>query len=636
MNKMNTITIIICLLLFGCNPEKEKSEKPNILWIVTEDQSPNLSCYGEKTISTPNLDKMADEGILFDNAFVTSPVCSPSRSAMATGMYQTVLGAHNHRSPRKFGDRDGNTKDYADTYTLPVKSVWELFDEQGYYVCNNGKSDYNWSNQILYNKGTWEKREDGQPFFAQIQIKGGKARDTGKEMLNSVSPDNIKLPPYYPDIPIFIEWWADYLDSWLKVDEEVGELVNRLKQEKLLDNTIIFFITDHGISSMRGKQYLYDEGIKVPLIVRFPDKRMAGMVREDLVLQIDLVSTSLKLAGIDVPENVQAKDLFHEDYKEREYIVTARDRSGDPVDIIRSVRTKKYKYIRNFMSYRPHSQRDQYKDHYPFTKMLRKLNAEGKLNEIQSQFFNSTRPPEELYDLEHDPFETINFANKAEYKKILFENRNKLYSWMIQHRDMGLIPEPILEELGEKYGNKYYVLQQKENKNLTKQLIDVIEAGELKAFDKLEKIAKTGNASQRYWAVTWLGVHRNKESIELIKKLVQHNDASVRIASCLALCKMGLDETYLPKLTEEINHPNYLAGMYAIRAIEQTGILNETTLEAAKIASLSKYDNTTRYGRRLLNKLGVRQEKHYDEYVPKYYTYLYEPYTQINPYLEQK
>jgi len=607
------VYIIACVVLnnFAFAASAQNS-KPNILWIITEDQSAHLSCYGEKTITTPNLDKMAAEGIRFDNAFVTCPVCSPSRSAISTGIYQTVLGSHNHRSQRKLGHGDGNSKEYADTYGIPVKSVWEIFAEKGYYTCNGtqntgqkGKEDYNFvcDSKALYDGADWSGRAEGQPFFAQIQLRGGKLRNVPKayeEVLAGIDPEllvkeeDVTFPPYYPDVKAFRSDWVAYLNSVIYTDSEVGKVLDRLDKENLMDNTVIFFVADHGISSMRGKQFLYDEGIRVPLIIRFPDKRLAGTVRKDLVLQIDLVSTSLKLAGIDMPEYVQARDIFCKDYKEREFIVTARDRAGDPIDIIRSVRTKKYKYIRNFMSYRPHCQRDQYKDHYTFTKALRKLNAEGKLDELQSRFFNPTRPAEELYDLVNDPFETINLANKANYKVVLFENRNRLYNWMIENKDMGLIPEPILEELGRKYGNKYYVLQQNENSNLIKQLIDVIEAGELKDLNRLEKIAKTGNPSQIYWAVTWLGVHRNQESIGLIKKLVQHNDPSVRIAACLALCKMGLDETYLPKLTEEINHPNYLVGMYAIRAIEQTGILNETTREAAEIASRSKYDNTTR------------------------------------------
>jgi len=519
--------------------------KPNILWIITEDQSPNLSCYGEKTITTPNLDKMAGEGIRFDNAFVTGPVCSPSRSAMATGIYQTVLGSHNHRSQRKLGDRDGNSKEYADTYVLPVKSVWELFVKKGYYTCNGtekagqkGKEDYNfvYDSKALYDGSDWSGRAEDQPFFAQIQLRGGKLRNVPKwyeEVFTGINPEllvkeeDVTLPPYYPDVKAFRSDWAAYLNSVIYTDNEVGKVLDRMEKENLMENTVIFFITDHGISSMRGKQYLYDEGIKVPLIVRFPDKRMAGTVRKDLVLQIDFVSTSLKLAGKDMPEYIQGKDIFCEDYKEREFIVTARDRAGDPIDIIRSVRTKKYKYIRNFMSYRPHSQRDQYKDHYPFTKTMRKLNADGKLNELQAGFFKPTRPAEELYDIVNDPFETVNLANKAKYKKVLFENRNKLYGWMIENRDMGLIPEPILEELGRKYGNKYYVLRQNENKNLTRQLIDVFEAGELKDIAKLEEIAKTGNPSQRYWAVTWLGVHKNQKSIGLIKNLA--NDQIWRI-----------------------------------------------------------------------------------------------------------
>lgn len=632
----NTIFFIISVV---SNVVWAQKTKPNILWIIAEDMSPHFSCYGEKTISTPNLDKLATQGIRFDNAFTTGPISSPSRSALITGMYQTVSGSHNHRSQRQYGHRDGNTKKYADSYFLSVKSLPELFSENGYYTCNSGKDDYNfvYNSKTFYDGTDWKGRTEDQPFFAQIQLGGGKLRKVAST-LAAINPQivvkekDVMLPPYYANDSIIRSEWAEYLNSIVYTDIEVGKILDRLEKENLLEKTVIFFMTDHGVSTMRGKQFLYDEGIKIPLIVRLPNKLLAGTVRRDLVLTIDVAATSLVLADINGPEYIQGRHIFQKDYKEREFVVSARDRAGDVVDIIRSVRTKKYKYIRNFMSYRPHSQRDQYRDTYASTKISRKLNAEGKLNELQSRFFNPTRPPEELYDLETDPYETVNLANKTEYKEILFRNRNRLYEWMIENKDMGLIPEPILEELGVKYGNKYSILQQAENNNLISQLIDVFEAGELKDIDKLEKIAKTGNSSQRYWAVTWLGVHQNKESIGLMKKLVNYSNPSVKIAACLALCKMGMDKTYLPKLMEEINNPNYLVGMYAVRAIEQTGILNATTKKAAELASLSKYDNITRYGRRLLNKLGIREERYYDKYVPEYFRYLYEPYSQKYPY----
>jgi len=613
--------------------QTQQNTRPNILWIVTEDQSPHLSCYGETAIKTPNIDALAKDGVRFENAFVTCPVCSPSRSAMVTGIYQTTLGTHNHRSQRPGNDRDGNPN-YTDSYRLPNKSVPQLFREAGYYVVNIGKTDYNWPNQRLYNRGDWSNRRPGQPFFAQHQLVGGKGR--GARVPNPVDSNEIKLPPYYPEHPVMRQDWADYLNSWIQTDIQVGRIIGRLKKEGLFENTVIFFLTDHGISSMRGKQYLYEEGIRIPMIVRFPGAKMAGTVRKDSVLQIDMAAASLALAGIEIPKYIQGKNIFAKDYKLRDFVVTARDRCGDPIDTIRSVRKGKLKYIRNFISYRPHSQRDQYKDAKDIIRILRKLHAENKLTELQGRFFNPTRPPEELYDLEKDPYETVNLAGRKQYLNVLLEMRKMLYEWMIESRDLGLIPEPILEDMGEKYGHKSYILRDKKNSDLVKRLIEVVEAGELKDLDKLRKLLTTGSTPEKYWAITWLGLHQDGQSIDSLKKFADDNTPAIRVAACLAMCKLAQSKTYLPKLIPEISNPNHLVQMYAMNAIEQTGILNDTVKKAAKIACKSKYDNTVRYGRRLLTKFGKASPRFYDEYVPERYEYLYQPYKPALPYPRSK
>ncbi|MGB0582109.1 MAG: sulfatase family protein, partial [Limisphaerales bacterium] len=335
----------------GDRPPAVSSSKPNILWILGEDASPHIGCYGETTIKTPNLDRLAAEGIKFENAFVTCPVCSPSRSAMVTGMYQTTLGTHNHRSQNERGKGGGYSR-YFDSYRLPVKSIPELFREAGYFVTNgsgaackkNGKTDYNFTTTgSLYDGADWRKAGD-QPFFAQIQLKGGKNRN---QRQSAVDPAKVELPPYYPDHPVLRDDWADYLDSWIAQDHEVGVIMESLEKAGVADKTVIFFLTDHGVSHARGKQFLYDEGIRVPLIVHFPDGRFAGTTREDLVIHIDLAATSLVLAGIEIPDRVQGLDLFARDYRPRDRIFSARDRCDETVEIIRCVRTKRFKYIRN-------------------------------------------------------------------------------------------------------------------------------------------------------------------------------------------------------------------------------------------------------------------------------------------------
>jgi len=247
--------------------------------------------------------------------------------------------------------------------------------------------------------------------------------------------------------------WKTYLNSWLKQDREVGEIVQELKDAGKLDNTVIFFLTDHGISHIRGKQFLYEEGIRVPLIIRFPDGRLAKTVREDLTIHIDLAPTSLALADIEIPEYFQGHDIFAKSSTPRDFIIAARDRCDETIEIIRCVRTQQYKYIRNFLSYRPHAQPNQYKDGKKISMTMRKLHEEGKLNELQGRIYNPTRPTEELYDLKSDPNETKNLAADPKYAKQLAKLRKTLYDWMVETKDLGLIPEPIAEDLGKKYGN---------------------------------------------------------------------------------------------------------------------------------------------------------------------------------------
>lgn len=424
------------------------AERPNIVWIVVEDMSCHFGCYGESTIDTPRVDRLAAEGVRFSRAFVTAPVCSAARSALITGMYQTSIGAHHHRSGR--GERKIH---------LPegVRLVPELFREAGYYTVNAyypsrgdiiGKTDYNFEwDASAYDGNDWAGRKPDQPFFAQVQLRGGKLRDADKwyadveaNVENLVAPGQVTLPPYYPDDAVIREDWARYLNAVRHTDAEAGAVIDRLRAEGLLDNTYIFFFTDHGISHARGKQFLYDEGIRVPLIVRGPGIT-AGRVRDDLIVHIDVAATSLALAGIDVPPYMQGCDLFADGYHPRSFIVAARDRCDETVDRIRCVRTERYKYIRNDHPFRPYLQPNAYKDAKPTLRRLRELAAEGKLSPVESLVMAETRPAEELYDLRDDPFEVVNLAGDPRVAEDLMRLRQTLNTWIRTTGDCGQRPE---------------------------------------------------------------------------------------------------------------------------------------------------------------------------------------------------
>ena len=571
----------------------------NVVWIVIEDASPHIGCYGEKLIKTPHIDRMAREGIRCKNAFVTSPVCSSSRSAMVSGMYQTTLGVHNHRSQTSSGKGGGNAA-YYDSYKVPksVKLIPELFRDAGYYVTNKSKTDYNFiPTSQLYHGNDWKKAPADQPIFAQFQLQGGKNR----KATSHADPDKVVLPPYYPDHPVLRQDWAKYLDSWVKTDEEVGQILADLEKAGRLDSTAVFLWTDHGVSHLRGKQFLYEEGIRVPLVIRLPQKQRAGTERDDLIEHIDVAACSLKLAGIKVPGNVQGRDFLATDYKPRGFVFAARDRCDETVDVLRCVRDSRYKYVRNFMSHVPHTQPSQYKDGKKIVQVMRGLHKEGKLNEQQSRPFAPRRPPEELYDLQSDPHELVNLAKAPKHRDRLAAMRKVLHQRMTETRDMGLIPEPILEDLGRKTGNKYLAFLDNDHGKQTLRLIEVITAGEANDGAKLLQYAKSPDPSTRYWAAVWLGVNKTAEGKATLLKLTADSVPAVRVAAAQALSKFG-DLSQMKLLVEHIKDPNLLVGMFALRAIEELGDAGKAHREAIASAQKSKYEFSRRIARRLTGK----------------------------------
>ncbi len=411
---------------------EESGEKPNIVWILAEDICADLGCYGTPQVKTPHIDGLAKEGVRYTNGFVTAPVCSASRSAMITGMYQTSIGAHNHRSHRNDG------------YTLPepVRLITDYLREAGYYTCNNGKTDFNFKPKGKpFDGKDWKGRKEGQPFFAQITLPVTH-RTFKRDKNNPVDPAKVELPPYYPDHPLTRRDWADYLESMQIMDTQVGAVLKRLEDEGLADNTVVFFIGDHGRCHVRGKQWLYEGGIHIPLIVRWPGKLPAGQVCDDMVSAIDISATILKIAGVKVPEHIEGQVFFGKGARKRDYIVAARDRCDETVDRIRCVRTRKYKYIRNYMPERPYTQFNAYKTkQYPIVTLLEVLYKRGELTEAQEKFMAKRRPKEELYDMIEDPHETENLADDPRHRMELIELRSILDKWSAETHDKGQIPE---------------------------------------------------------------------------------------------------------------------------------------------------------------------------------------------------
>ena len=443
-------------LLYACNQSPQKKEPPNILWIYLEDTSPLLGCYGTALIPTPNIDKLANQGILYTNAIMPAPVCSPSRSSIITGMMSTTLGLHNHHSSR--------TEAAAIHLPDSIKTLPELFQQGGYFTFNNGKDDYNfhydrkdlysqpYKMHPLYGKSgehlPLATLKDKTPFFGQIQLKGGKEifAKTFKEKVKSpVDRASIKLPPYLPNHPAIIEEYANHLDAIQITDERVGNIIEELKANNLLNNTVIFFFSDHGMRLTRHKQFLYEGGLHVPLIISDFRKKpvlAAGTSNDILVSGLDLGPSVLGLANLPIPSFMEGQNIFDKGLRSREFVISTRDRCDFTIDRIRSVRTKDFKYIRNFMTDRPYTQTTYMDvDKVPFVQVTKTLAENNQLTPAQNLFFAQIRPKEELYNLKEDPYELINLAENPIYKTTLTKHAEILNNWIKITDDKGQYPE---------------------------------------------------------------------------------------------------------------------------------------------------------------------------------------------------
>ena len=458
---MKTLLPVLFLALALLGAVAEVLSRPNVLWFVVDDMSANFSCYGEKTIRTPAVDQLAEDGLLFTRAYATSPVCSTFRSALITGMYQNSIGSHHHRSGRG---------EHRILLSEGVRPIPELFQKAGYFTCigsglprhdyrslstskqKRGKTDYNFDwDAKMYDSHDWAGRKKQQPFFMQVQLHGGKLRGASEDGYKALatrlkkqtslglptSHSKVILPSYYPRDPIMLNDWAAYLDTVRITDWHVGQVMKRLKKEGILENTLVVFFTDHGISHARGKQFLYDEGTHIPLILRGPGIPK-GKKRNDLVEHIDVAAISLAFAGIGIPEKMEGDDVLGDDYEPKETVFAARDRCGEAVDRIRSVRTEQYLYIKNFYPQRPHLMPSNYKDGKIIVKRLREMHAAGKLDPLAEKLlFSPTRPTEELYLYGEDLWQVKNLADDPRRGKVLKQLRVRLETWINETGDPG-------------------------------------------------------------------------------------------------------------------------------------------------------------------------------------------------------
>jgi len=453
MNRAYPFLFVISLVL--SSPERLFSQdKPNIIWISAEDMSPRLSMYGDNTIKTPNIEQLAREGIVYENVYTTAGVCAPSRNAIITGSYQTYNGGHNMRTLNNtYPEQTGLPKSYSAVMPAEIRCFPEYLRLQGYYTTNNNKTDYQFEApptawDEVSNKATWRNRPKGKPFFSVFNF---NTTHESQIWVNAdkplrVDPSKVSLPPFYPDNLVARTEVARHYSNISTLDDEIGILLKNLDEDGLLDNTIIFFWTDHGDGLPFYKREIYRRGLHVPLIIRFPNGKGGGVRDSRWISSIDFAPTVLSLAGIKTPKGLAGIPFLgkYAKTKGREMVFAARDRLDSHYDRVRTVLAPKYQYVRNYFPELPRYMDLEYRKQQPLMRNILKMREEGTLTGFQNLWFEKSKPKEELYDWEKDPFELVNLADDAKYATILKKMRHQMDEWQQKFPDKGEVLEKEL------------------------------------------------------------------------------------------------------------------------------------------------------------------------------------------------
>lgn len=559
MRARRTLALLLILIFSLHRPlcaQTTGIDRPNILWISCEDLSPMLGCYGDQTATTPNLDKLASEGTLFTHAFSCHGVCAPSRTGIITGVHPISLGANHMRSKVRLPSH--------------IRLFPALLRDAGYFCTNNSKTDYNleWSPDGVWDmnsgKAHWKSRKEAsQPFFAVFNLtmtheskvwpSGWKDVVTSLEEAARHRPENMVVPKIFPDTQAVREDLARLADLATVMDQRVGELLAELEQAGLADNTIVFFWSDHGNGLPRCKRWTYDSGSRVPLIVRVPAKwqgKTGGVLpgrRDDrLVSLLDLAPTVLSLAGVQPPEHFHGRSLFSVQEPERKFVHGARDRLDERFDLVRTVRTRQYRYVRNLMPWRPALQHVAYGEQNETLKEMRRLLALGELPESSAQWFTSPRSAEELYDLEADPWETENLAGSDRHQEILRDLRNECTRWQLDVRDAHLVPECMLRAEEEKAGTRWDIFRGADGESRLNRILQAaVRTSQLSAEDA-NGLAKglSDDPVERWWQMTLIAKAAGvADRSETLRSELQSTNAALRLAAAAGLSGTTMKET---------------------------------------------------------------------------------------------
>jgi len=602
--RLVSLFCLTALIVFvTCNNLKaaEPSSRPNILWITCEDMSCDLGCWGDDFAISPNIDRLAARGVRYTNAYGITGVCAVNRSCIITGCYSSSLGSQDMRSRTRLPEA--------------VKCFSEILRGAGYYCTNQSKTDYNFSVppnawDACSGKAHWRGRAADQPFFAVINFTithESQYRQSDASFFKKTArltaeqrhgPDKTPIPPFHPDTPESRQDWSRYYDCITAMDYQVGDVLAHLEADGLADDTIVFFYSDHGVGMPGCKKWVWDAGLRVPMIVYVPERfkqyapGAAGTATDRLVSFVDLAPTALSLVGIEPPEAMQGRPFLGKyETTPREFVFGIRDRMAERFDTVRLVRDKRFQYIRNYRPDVSWSQYVSYTEMMPTMKVWRQMAYEGKLNPVQARYFLPTKPVEELYDTATDRWQVNNLADNPKYASVLARMRAECEQRMRETGDLGLLPE--YEMTIRSAGRTPWDLSRDAEKNPIARLQKAADLANNADADKLPQLiglTQDADSAIRWWGAIGLRTHAAQDassvSAESIEKLLDDVSPNVKVVAAETLIQLGQKEKGRALLLEMLKHPSSMIRLRAIAAFERTGDEAEDTIAAIRAAKM--------------------------------------------------
>ncbi len=560
-------------------PEPASIARPNILWLLLDDVSPHFGCYGHTYAKTPNIDALALRSIRYTRVFAPTGVCATSRSSLITGLFASSLGTQQMRSEATLPER--------------IRPFPFYLRNAGYYTANRGRTDYNfvvptgvWDSQG--SRAHWRGRRPDQPFFAilnfttthESRIRGAADVFARLSADQRHAPEEAQLPPYLPDTAVVRKDWASYHDLITLFDRfDLTTTLNQLEEDGLSDDTIIFLFADHGVGLPRAKQFIFDSGMQVPLIIHFPPKwrhlapAPPGTVRDELVSFVDFAGSTLSLAGLPMPPELQGIPfLGPTTTMQRDRIHGIRDRMDERIDMSRTVRDSRWKFHRNYLPHLPHYPWLTYMDLLGTSKDLRRLSTAGKLTGGLRYFMGPRKRLEELYDIAIDPYELENLVDDPRHQEVLSRLREEHFAWVRTTRDTGFIPEQMLRDFAQ--GSSEYEYAGSQNYHLERciQAVRLMEQG-ASALPLIERLLEDPYGPVRYWAAAGL-INLGSQAQPAIPSLIRalHDPhAEVAVIAAEALCYLGHAAPALPILTRYLQDDRPLVCIAAANVISRIG-----------------------------------------------------------------